>query len=134
MEKKLGIGVPTFEAAYYKFKLGALDCGSGEPGAPACLAGENVGGQVDGKATLLGAAWLFPHASGPGTLQPFLRWQRFERTVSGTSAKQFDVGVNYLIRGPNARLTLQYSKLRDDRVAAPRDNVSQVVLGAQLIF
>ena len=134
LEKKLGIGVPTFEAAYYKFKLGALDCGSGEPGAPACLAGENVGGQVDGKATLLGAAWLFPHASGPGTMQPFLRWQRFERTVSSTSAKQFDLGVNYLIRGPNARLTAQYSKLRDDRAPAPRNDVGQVVLGAQLIF
>ena len=42
--------------------------------------------------------------------------------------------MNYLIRGPNARLTAQYSKLRDDRVPAPRNDVGQVVLGAQLIF
>jgi hypothetical protein len=133
-EKKLGFGVPTFEAAFYKYSLGAPDCGSGEPGAPACLAGENVGGQVDGKATLLGGAWLIPQTIGWGQFQPFLRWQRFKRTLSSTTAKEFDLGVNYLIRGPNARLTVQYSKLRDDRVPAPRDDVAQIVLGAQLMF
>ena len=133
-EKKLGFGVPTFEAAFYKYSLGAPDCGSGEPGAPACLAGENVGGQVDGKATLLGGAWLVPQTVGWGQFQPFLRWQRFKRTLSSTTAKEFDLGVNYLIRGPNARLTVQYSKLRDDRVPAPRDDVAQIVLGAQLMF
>ena len=134
VEKKLGIGVPTFEAAYYKFKLGALDCGSGEPGAPACVAGQNIGGQVDGKATLVGGAWLLPGSYRWGQLQPFLRWQRFERTVSSTTAKELDAGVNYLVRGPNARFTLQYSKLQDDRVPAPRDDVAQITLGAQLIF
>ena len=133
-EKKLGAGVPTFEAALYKYSLGAPDCGSGEPGAPACLAGENVGGQVDGKATLLSGAWLIPQTIGWGQFQPFLRWQRFKRTLSSTTAKQFDLGVNYLIRGPNARLTFQYSKLRDDRVPAPRDDVGQLVLGAQFQF
>jgi hypothetical protein len=134
VERKLGIGVPTFEMAYYKFKLGALDCGSGEPGAPACVAGQNVGGQVDGKATLVGGAWLLPGSFGHGQLQPFVRWQRFERTVSSTTAKQLDAGVNYLVRGPNARFTFQYSKMEDDRVPAPRDSIGQVVLGAQLIF
>jgi hypothetical protein len=133
-EKKFGFGVPTFEAAFYKYSLGALDCGSGEPGAPACLAGENVGGQVDGKAMLLGGAWLIPQTVGWGQFQPFVRLQRFKRTASSTTAKEFDLGVNYLIRGPNARLTAQYSKLRDDRVAAPRDSTSQIVLGAQLQF
>ncbi|HEX9433002.1 MAG TPA: porin [Burkholderiales bacterium] len=133
-EKKLAAGVPTFEAAFYKYSLGAPDCGSGEPGAPACLAGENVGGQVDGKATLLGGAWLIPQTVGWGQLQPFVRFQRFKRTLSSTTAKEFDIGVNYLIRGPNTRLTAQYGKLRDDRVPAPRDAIAQLVFGAQLMF
>jgi hypothetical protein len=133
-EKKLGIGVPTFEAAYYKYKLDAVDCGSGEPGAPACLAGENVGGLVDGKALLLGGAWLMPQTIGWGQFQPFVRWQRMKRTLSNTTGKEFDLGVNYLIKGPNARLSLQYAKMRDDRVAAPRNDIAQWVLGAQLMF
>lgn len=134
-EKKIGAGVPTFEAAYYKYKLGAVDCDSGEPGSPACVAGgDNVGGMVDGKAVLLGGAWLVPQTVGWGQFQPFVRWQRFERTLSGTTVKQWDVGVNYLVRGPNTRLSAQYGKLRDDRVPAPRDSVGQFVLGAQLMF
>lgn len=135
LEKRLAAGVPTFEAAYYKYKLGALDCGSGEPGSPACVGtGDNVGGLVDGKAVLLGAAWLVPAKAGQGQFQPFVRWQRFERSASRTSAKELDVGVNYLIRGPNARLTAQLGRLKDERVAAPRDSVAIFTLGAQLMF
>ena len=133
-ERKLGAGVPTFEAAYYKYKLGTVDCGSGEPGAPACLAGTNVGGLVDGKAALIGAAWLFPQTVGYGQFQPFVRWQRFERTASATTAKEFDLGVNYLVRGPNARITAQLSKLQDTRVPTPRDDIGMFTLGAQLMF
>src|SRR5258708_13998791 len=93
-EKKVAVGEPTFEAAFYKYSLGAPDCGSGEPGAPACLPGENVVGQVDGKATLLGGAWLIPQTVGWGQLQPFVRFQHFKPTLSITPAKQFDIGVN----------------------------------------
>jgi len=134
-ERRLGAGVPTLEAAYYKYKLGAVDCGSGEPGSLACVAaGDNMGGMVDGKAVLLGGAWLFPQTVGWGQLQPFVRWQRLQRTLSSTTAKELDVGVNYLVRGPSARFTAQYGKIQDDRVPAPRDSVGQFVLGAQLMF
>jgi hypothetical protein len=75
-----------------------------------------------------------PKGAGPGAFQPFARWQRFERTVSSTTAKEFDLGVNYLIRGPNARITAQYGRLRDTRAAAPRDSIGMLTLGAQLMF
>ncbi len=133
-EKKFSFGVPTFEAAYYKYKLDAVDCGSGEPGAPACLPGNNVGGLVDGKATLLGAAWLLPEKVGEGQLQPFVRLQQFKRTLSSTTSKAADFGVNYLLRGPNARVSFQYSKFNDDRVAAPMNKIGQWLLGMQLQF
>jgi Phosphate-selective porin O and P len=134
VEKKLAAGVPTFEAAYYKYKVGAVDCGSGEPGAPACPTGDNIGGQVDGKAYLLGGAFLFPQAVGMGQFQPFARLQRYKRSLSGTTAKSTDLGVNYLIKGPNARVTLMYTKTHDDRNTAPRDSVSQLTLGVQLMY
>jgi hypothetical protein len=135
VERPLGVGVPTFEAAYYKYKLGALDCNSGEPGAPSCLGGgDNVGGQVDGKAWLLGGGFLFPQQFGWGKLQPFVRYQKFERTISATTSKAWDFGVNYIIRGPNAKVSLMYSKFKDNRVAAPRDDIGQLVLGLQLQY
>jgi len=134
LEKKLAAGVPTFEAAYYKYKLGAVDCGSGEPGAPVCPTGDNIGGQVDGKAYLLGAAFLFPQPVGPGQFQPFVRLQRYQRSVSSTTSKASDFGINYLIKGPNAKLSLMYTKFHDDRAVAPFDSVAQITLGAQIQF
>src|SRR5260221_3398929 len=134
MEKKFSAGVPTLEGAIYKYSLGAIDCGSGEPGAPACLPGNNVGGQVDGKAYLLGTAFLFPQKFGQGQLQPYFRFQEYKRTVSATAAKTYDAGVNYLIRGPNVRATFQFTKMKDDRIAAPKDEVKQITFGMQLIY
>jgi hypothetical protein len=136
-EKKFSFGVPTIEAAYYKYKLGALDCGSGEPGAPGCPlgGGDNIGGQVDGKAYLASGAWLIPGVYGWGQFQPFVRYQRFHRTVSDTVNKALDGGINYLIKGPNAKLSLMYTKFEDDRIL-PAGNRKQnrILLGAQLQY
>lgn len=133
-EKKFALGVPTIEAAYYKYDLGAVDCGSGEPGAVACPVADNVGGQVDGKAYLVSGAFLFPQKIGWGQLQPYVRFQKYERTLSNTTNKALDVGVNYIIKGPNAKVSLTYSKFEDSRVAAPRNDIDQVVLGIQLQY
>lgn len=135
VEKKFSFGVPTFEAAYYKYGLGTLDCGSGEPGAPACLSvGDNVGGQVPGKAQLYSGAFLFAQKVGWGQFQPFIRYQKFDRTVSNTTNKATDFGINYIIKGPNAKVSLVYSKLEDNRLAAPQNDVDQIVLGVQLQY
>jgi len=134
-EKKFSFGVPTIELGYYQHNLGALDCGSGEPGAlPFCPGGDNVGGQTDGKAVLAGAAWLIPGVVGWGQFQPFVRWQRFERTVSGTDNKALDVGLNYVIKGPNAKITAMYSKFEDTRMPVAVQEVKQFVIGVQLQY
>jgi hypothetical protein len=130
-----GSGTPTFEAAYYKYNLGGvLDCGSGEPGAPACPGGDNIGGQVAGKAMLVSGAYLFPGKVGWGQFQPFLRFQKFDRDVSNTDSKATDIGVNYVIKGHNARVTTQYTKLKDTRLAPAPTDTRQFYVGVQLQY
>jgi hypothetical protein len=133
-KKSNGGGVPTIEGAYYKYKLGgALDCGSGEPGAPACPTGaDNVGGQVAGKAYMLSGAYLFPGKVGWGQFQPFVRYQKFNREVSSTTNKATDIGVNYVIKGHNARISAVYTKFNDSRLATP--SAKQFVVGVQLQY
>lgn len=137
-EKKLAAGVPTLEGAYYKYNLGAVDCGSGEPGSVGCPAvlptGDNLGGQVDGKSYLLGGAWLFPQQIGWGKFQPFLRYQKFNRSVSSTTSKATDIGLNYIIRGPNAKVSLMYTKFNDNRLAVAVRDTNMFTLGVQLQY
>lgn len=134
VEKKFSAGVPTFEAAYYKYKLGAVDCGSGEPGAPACVGGDNIGGQVDGKSYLLSGAFLFAQKIVWGQLQPFVRYQKFERSLSNTTNTATDFGVNYIIKGPNAKISAMYTKMDDTRLAPAARERDQFTLGVQLQY
>lgn len=136
-EKKLGADAVTVEGAYYRTSLGALDCGSGEPGAPACPAAgpnDNVGGLISSKAYLLTGAYLIGEQVGWGQFQPFARYQKLERNASATSKSQFDLGVNYVIKGHNARLSAVYSKVKDDALPSPKDDIGKFVVGAQLQF
>lgn len=130
-EKNFGGFVPTLEGAYYRYDLGAVDCGSGEPGSGACPGGDNVGGQVDGKSYLIGAALLLPGKVGWGHFQPFVRYQKFDRDVSDTTSKALDIGVNYIINGSNAKISLMYTKFDDSRSGADPE---QFVVGVQVQF
>jgi hypothetical protein len=133
-EKKIPGGVPTLEGAYYKYKVGAVDCGSGEPGAVACPVGDNLGGQVDGKAYLLGAGFLIDPKVGWGQFQPFVRFQKFDRSLSNTRSKATDIGVNYIIKGPNAKISAMYSKFDDNRLPIGKHDNNQFTLGVQLQY
>lgn len=134
-EKVPGDGVVTIEGAYYKYGLGAVDCGSGEPGSMPCTGGtENVGGQVAGKAYLATIAYMFPQKVGMGNIQPFVRVQNFQRDLSQTTNKQSDIGVNYVINGANARISAVYSKLSDNRMVASLANTNQLILGVQFQY
>jgi len=136
-EKKLaGDYVPTFEAIYYRYDLGAVDCGSGEPGAPVCTGGggDNIGGQVAGKSYIATGAFLFPQKFYYGQFQPFLRYQRYNRDVSQTTSKVSELGLNYIIKGPNAKVSLVYSKFDDSRLAPAQTGAKQIVLGVQLQY
>lgn len=137
MEKKLGTaGVLTLEGAYYDYDLdGVPDCNSGEPGSVACPAtGNNIGGQVEGKAWLATAAYLLPGKIGWGQFQPYVRYQRFERELSDTEKEQADIGVNYVIDGHNARLSAVYSRVKDNQLSGSAAEVDKFILGAQLQY
>jgi hypothetical protein len=136
IEKKLGGGfVPALEGAYYKYDLGgAVDCGSGEPGSAACPAADNVGGQVAGKAFLLSGALLLPGKVSGGQIQPFIRYQKFNRDRSSTTSKAADFGVNYLLNGSNGKVSLVYTKFDDSRLAPAQTSRKQIVLGLQVQY
>lgn len=134
-EKKFSFGVPTLEGAYYKYKVGAVDCGSGEPGATVCPVGNNIGGQVDGKAYLLGASFMILPKVGWGHFQPFVRYQKYERTLSNTTSKATDFGVNYLVDGPKVKVSAMYSKFEDNRILpVSAQDTNRFTLGVQYIF
>jgi hypothetical protein len=136
IEKKLGGGfVPALEGAYYKYDLGgAVDCGSGEPGSLGCPVADNVGGQVAGKALLLSGALLLPGKVSGGQIQPFIRYQKFDRDLSSTTSKATDFGVNYLLNGSNGKISLVYTKFDDSRLAPAQTSTKQIVLGLQVQY
>ena len=130
-----GDGVVTMEGAYYKYGLGAVDCGSGEPGAAVCpTGGTNVGGLVAGKAYLATLEYMFPEQIGIGKFQPFVRFQKFDRDVSQTTNKQSDIGINYVLDGHNSRISAVYSKLSDTRLVASEVDRNQFIVGYQFQY
>lgn len=113
-------GAITLEGAYYDYDTdGVLDVAPGFGGADAT---DNVGGIVDGDAFLVSAAFLFPTEVGPGKFQPVVRYQEFDPKL-GPTVKAYDVGLNYIIKGHNARLSAVWQHLDvagfdNDRITA----------------
>ena len=130
MEKKLpGDGVITLEGAYYNYDTdGVIDVSGGFGGAGAT---DNVGGVVDGKAWLASAGYLFPQEIGIGKIQPVVRYQQFKADDLGFKLKQWDASLNYIIKGHNARVSLDYSHF--DVSGSGGDN-DALTLGVQLQF
>ena len=129
MEKKvLDGGAVTLEGAYYHYDTG------GVVDVPPTFGGasptDNVGGVTQGHAWLVSAAFLFPQKVGIGKLQPVARYQEFEATLAHATTKQWDGGVNYVIKGHNARLSLDWAHVSG--TAIPDDDL--LTLGAQLQF
>jgi hypothetical protein len=137
--KDTGSGSVTLEGAYYDTDTDdTVDAGNGE---------KNTGGLTQGKSYLLGAAYLFPQKVGWGQFQPYVRFQKFDRDeVEGTGgpatpqqfgadSKQFDIGVNYVIVGPNAKISATYSKneFEVDNIDDDSD-YNAFIIGAQLQF
>ena len=117
MEKKLSSkGVVTVEAAYYDYdldNLGSIDSRS----------------LTEGESWLVLASYLFPQKVGWGQVQPVLRYQELDRTAGGNHDR-YDVGLNYIISGHNAKFSAIYSK--DDDPSLGINNVDRFKLGLQL--
>lgn len=137
--KDTGSGSLTLEGAYYHYDSDdTVDIAYGS-------AGTNTGGITQGKAYLASVAYLFPQTVGWGKLQPYVRYQKFEGdkiTNNGvvelydSDTKQLDVGINYVIAGPNAKISLTYFDVDADSGApnTDSDSTNGIILGVQLQF
>jgi hypothetical protein len=126
----LGDGTATVEAAYYYFGRH----GYGVPAPVGSLAGPFDTGA--GTGLLLSVAYLIPGKVGWGQFQPHIRYQGFnESDTSGhnptpNNRAQYDLGVNYVMMGHNARITFVYSHID---VSGPKE-FGQYVIGTQFQF
>ncbi|WP_439537679.1 hypothetical protein [Methyloversatilis sp.] len=120
-------GVVTLEGAWYDYDTdGVTDLSPADPG---CSRVTNCGGAVQGDAWLVTAGYLFPTKIGIGRFEPHVRYQEF-RPDSGARNDQWDVGVNYVISGHNARLSAFYSEMGSDGARSR----NRFILGLQLMY
>lgn len=120
-------GTMTLEAAWYDYDTdGVADISPADPG---CSRVTNCGGATQGDGWLVTSAYLFPKKVGIGRFEPHVRYQEF-RPDTGARNDQWDLGVNYIIAGHNARVSALYSSLRTEG-AQSRD---RFILGVQLLY
>jgi hypothetical protein len=127
-EKKFPIGVVTLEGAYYHYDTGGVPDVSPSFGGAGPTA--NVGGITQGDGYLIGADYLIPGKIGWGQFQPFFRYQDYDNDLNHLSSSEYDFGVNYVISGHNARISLDYSKNDGGGVA----DYDRFIAGIQLQF
>jgi hypothetical protein len=133
-EKKFEFGVPTIEMAYYYYGRGGYG-GIGSGG---------FGGFVDGQgqAFMTTVAWLIPYKVGWGEFQPLVRYQGYdEKKADSKNAfknnyDRWDVGVNYVMDGHNARISIIYSVMNHhDLPALTSDKADHLfTIGSQVQF
>ncbi len=112
MEKKLpSAGVVNVEGAYYNYDLNDV--------ADASL--------VQGTGYFILAGYLLPNKMGIGQLQPHIRYQSFDADGAADPHTRTEVGVNYVIDGHNARVSVIYGM--DDTGA---DTANMLTVGLQL--
>lgn len=74
--------------------------------------------------------YLIPGKVGWGQFQ--LRYQKFSRDVSNTDQTQADLGLNYVIKGHDARITAVFSKVKDDASPSGANDINKFILGVQI--
>jgi len=130
-EQKLAFladGTATVEAAYYYF--GRHGFGAAEGGAGPFDTGAGTG-------VLFSVAYLIPCKVGWGQFQPHFRYQGFNeadtqpvRNLVAGNVARYDIGVNYVMSGHNARVSFVYSHID---VTGPKE-FGMFVLGTQFQF
>lgn len=125
-----GGGVTTFES---EFKSYDTDL------SPAALADASCFCLFSGDAGTATALYMFPTEVGVGKLQPYLRYTKNEPDYS-EDRDEFEAGVNYIISGQNARVSLFYqygdiaTKGLNYTPSASGDDVATLGVGLQLQF
>lgn len=125
-----GVGVLTFEAEYKDFDTDLNDAALADPSCFCLFSGEA------GMATLL---FLFPQEVGIGKFQPYVGYTKNDPDYS-EDRDNYEVGVNYIIDGHNARVSLFYdygdiaTKGLNYTPSASGDDVNSISVGVQLQF
>lgn len=128
-ETTLGNGaVATIEGEYKRFELDGVASG----------ANDNLG-MFEGDAYMGTALYLLPGKVGIGQLQPYVRYTYNDDANSISQDRdEYEAGVNYIIDGHNARVSLMYqygdlnSKGRLNYSDATGDDVHAIKLGFQM--
>ncbi|HIB62446.1 MAG TPA: hypothetical protein EYO51_04770 [Methylococcaceae bacterium] len=128
-ETTLGNGaVATIEGEYKRFDLGGVASGA-----------DDKLGMFEGDAYTGTALYLLPGKVGIGQLQPYVRYTyNDEQSGSSQDRDEYEAGINYIIDGHNARVSLMYqygdlnSKGRLNYFNATGDDVHAIKLGFQM--
>lgn len=124
LEKVLPGGVLDIEAAAYRYDFDN----------EAVLAGTDINGASRvqaGKAYLGVVSWMFPQTVGWGKFQPYTRYQKFAADGNASlDVREYDIGLNYVIDGHNARISGVYTKNKTEN----QDSYDKFVVGLQLQF
>jgi hypothetical protein len=96
-----------------------------------------------GTGFLASVAYLIPGKVGWGQFQPHIRYQGYDEVDPGpnngsnSNVARWDFGVNYVMSGHNARISLVYTHTthRDGTLLGPEDKqTGMIVLGTQFQF
>jgi hypothetical protein len=133
-EKKLSSlddGVVSLEGAYYVYDDDDLDEAALPEDGSLSLVGDP---NRQGESFFVLGSFLFPTKIGvgivQGQLQPYVRFQKYDRSSNAGLEKVTETGVNYIVDGHNARVSLFYQNL--DVASGPA--VDSFVLAGQFQF
>ncbi|MDR5171754.1 porin [Methylobacillus flagellatus] len=121
LEKKFAAGVLNIEGAAYKYDFSTT-----------ALAADPAGAKP-GKAYLGLVSWMFGDTVGWGKFQPYARYQRFNAdgdVAFNPDVKEYDIGLNYIIDGHNARISTVYTKTKTENAS----DIDRFTVGLQLQF
>lgn len=126
--KLAGGGVVSLEGAYYDFD---------DDDATSIETATGISTLTrQGESYFLLASYLCPCKVGYGKVwgnfQPYVRWQEYDRdfTTTGVLEDQVDLGLNYIIDGHDARVSLVWER----RSAAGMSDFDLLRVGAQVQF
>ncbi|MPS48723.1 porin [Methylobacillus sp.] len=129
LEKKFAAGVLNLEGAAYKYDFS--DAAVATDIAATAAVNASFNGSVPGKAYLGLVSWMFNDTVGWGKFQPYARYQKFDKDGNvGVDQKEYDLGLNYIIDGHNARISTVYTKTKTQGA----DDIDKFTVGLQLQF
>jgi len=125
-EKPLGNnrGVLTVEGEY---KIFDAETSAAALADPSCFC------MFDGDAFFVSAAYLLPKKIGIGQLQPYVRYLENNPDGSnfGSDSDTYELGMNYIISGHNARLNVNFTSGDASLTGRPGSDVNAFSIGVQ---